>query len=491
MKLSEIQKQIASIRIFNDQEISLSQIKRDNQSFQSNDVFVAIKGNSWDGHSFVETAAKSASLIVIEDPQLVEVLQLAKCNFWYAANSRKALTDLLAILAKSQLQEMNFIGITGTNGKTSLSNLVEQAYQCSGEAIGVIGTIDHHFKDQVWPTKLTSPGPIELVNRLIEMSEAGALKIAMEVSSHALDQYRADSIRFKAAVFLNLTQDHLDYHGDMENYFRAKCRLFTDLLAEDGIAIVNKDDPYGQRLLDLPIQKKKVSFGGPITNADYTYEILEESLSSLSLSVQSKSHQEELSLNLLGSYNAENFVAALAVANEMVPNFSWKQFAQNTRPIRGRLERVENDKELHCFVDYAHTPDALQKALQAIRNANLKKKKVHCVFGAGGDRDKTKRPLMAKAVEALADFVYVTSDNPRTEDAQSIIDDIFEGFKKKKSKKIFSEVDRKKAMQMAVNNAKLGDVILVAGKGHEDYQEINGERLFFSDTQALKEILGS
>ncbi|MEE6249060.1 MAG: cyanophycin synthetase, partial [Bdellovibrionota bacterium] len=198
-----------------------------------------------------------------------------------------------------------------------------------------------------------------------------------------------------------------------------------------------------------------------------------------------------LSLNLLGSYNAENFVAALAVANEMIPNFSWKHFAQNTKPIRGRLERVENEKELHCFVDYAHTPDALLKALQAINNANLKKKKVHCVFGAGGDRDKTKRPLMAKAAESLADFIYVTSDNPRTEDPQAIIDDIFEGFKKKKSKKIFSEIDRKKAMQMAVNNAKLGDVILVAGKGHEDYQEINGERLFFSDVQALKEILGN
>ncbi|MAF92044.1 MAG: UDP-N-acetylmuramoyl-L-alanyl-D-glutamate--2,6-diaminopimelate ligase [Bdellovibrionaceae bacterium] len=491
MKLSEIQKQIASIRIFNDQIISLEQIKRDNQSFQKNDVFVAIKGNSWDGHSFIEEAAKTASLVVIEDPQYVEVLQMAKCNFWYAANARKALTDLLAILVNSKLQEMGFIGITGTNGKTSLSNLLEQAYECSGESIGVIGTIDHHYKNQVWPTKLTSPGPIELVHRLIEMSEAGAHKIAMEVSSHALDQYRADSIRFKAAVFLNLTQDHLDYHHSMENYFRAKCRLFTDLLTEDGIAVINKDDPYGQRLMDLPIKNKKVSFGRLGSSADYNYEILEESLSSLKINVKSNSHQEELSLNLLGSYNAENFVAALAVANEMIPNFSWKHFAQNTKPIRGRLERVENEKELHCFVDYAHTPDALLKALQAINNANLKKKKVHCVFGAGGDRDKTKRPLMAKAAESLADFIYVTSDNPRTEDPQAIIDDIFEGFKKKKSKKIFSEIDRKKAMQMAVNNAKLGDVILVAGKGHEDYQEINGERLFFSDVQALKEILGN
>jgi UDP-N-acetylmuramoyl-L-alanyl-D-glutamate--2,6-diaminopimelate ligase len=361
---------------------------------------------------------------------------------------------------------------------------------------GVLGTINHHLGDQVWPTEMTTPDPISLQKRLREMKDAGAKAVAMEVSSHALAQHRADGVQFNTAIFTNLTRDHLDYHKSMNDYFLAKQKLFTDLMWKSQknphFAVVNIDDDWGAKM--RVASSASLWSYGQRKNADFRYEITKVDFSRTDFELKTPVGEYKAHIPMCGAHNVANAVAVIAAAATagIPPKASIDALAR-FEGVPGRLQFVPNSKSLNVFVDYAHTPDAVESVLQAL-NQVRQQTNSHCqiwtVFGCGGDRDKGKRPLMAQKAIQGSDHVMVTSDNPRTEDPYSIISDIMDGFSEQQRKdRVMMEVDRKKAIEKVFKFAKPHDVILIAGKGHEDYQIIGTEKIRFSDYEIAKELL--
>lgn len=493
MRLSQLQQASGlAIHIYEDREIHGAQISRDSHAFQAGQVFVAIRGQRWDGHSFIDTAIeRGAALVVFEDPSYRQRLQQHGINHLHATCSRKALAQILASLNQRLNESIQFIGITGTNGKTSISHFIEQGFALQQQQIGVLGTIDHHYGDTRWPTELTSPGALELQTRIQQMYDLGARSICMEVSSHALHQHRVDAITFAAAVFTNLSQDHLDYHLDMESYFAAKRRLFTELLRPEGFCVFNGDCPFASRLQDLQLRQKKFSFGKG-EHCSYRYQLLQsDAWGSDFVLVSPRGRQESLHIALPGLFSIENFLAALVVLDQIWPSFCWQDFARSITAAPGRLQRVPNDKGVHAFVDFAHSPDALEKVLLSLRSLRTGRARIGCVFGAGGDRDASKRAVMAEACERVADFAIVTSDNPRSEDPAAISEQICAGFSTPyRQQHLHVQLDRRRAIELAVSMTKPGDILLVAGKGHETYQEIAGKKYDFDDRLILAQALG-
>jgi UDP-N-acetylmuramoyl-L-alanyl-D-glutamate--2,6-diaminopimelate ligase len=354
--------------------------------------------------------------------------------------------------------------------------------------------VDHHVGANKWPTQLTTPGSAELTARLQAFARLGTKAMAMEVSSHALSQFRADGVPFNVAVFTNLTRDHLDFHYDMEEYFEAKRRLFTELIPNVRVpkgAAINVEDEYGRKLatsLKIPL----MTYGE--SEADITYKILQQDFTGTDLELNIKGAKENLKIAIPCRHNVQNALAAVAAVLLLGLDKEKTLKAISTFPgVKGRLEPVANGKNLHVFVDYAHTDDALKSvltSLKIIRDSQKQKSKIITVFGCGGDRDRGKRPLMFNAAFGLSDTVIVTSDNPRTEDPNGILDDILRKVKPEDlNKKVFREVDRKKAIAMALNQAQPGDVVLIAGKGHEEYQILGTQRVHFSDSEVVKECL--
>ena len=449
-------------------------ITQNSKEVQEGWVFVVIKGSNIDGHQFVEEALqRGASLVYVErdvgikDPRIVKV-----------EDTRQVLGQLASDFFGRPSQVLKVIGITGTNGKTTTTHIVESVLNRGGISTGLIGTIYYRFKGNIYEYEgRTTPDPIKWHGTLKRMLDDGAEVVVSEISSHALDQKRIWGTKFFATVFTNLSQDHLDYHGTMEDYFRAKLRLFKDYPQE--YSIINADDPYGQKILK-ELKGKALTYGkeGNLKILDF-----ESSLEGSKLKVSWQGRTFEFYSNLRGDFQAYNLSAGIIVGFLFGLDEQTIQEGLKEVVVPGRFETFLKDGKL-AIVDYAHTPDALEKVLITARR--LTKRKLWVVFGAGGNRDRTKRPLMGSVAERLADVVVITSDNPRWEEPEAIIDDILQGINFRE--KVIVQKDRREAIIFALQNAKEGDVIVIAGKGHEDYQEIKGMRYPFKDQDVVKEV---
>jgi UDP-N-acetylmuramoylalanyl-D-glutamate--2,6-diaminopimelate ligase (EC 6.3.2.13) len=458
--------------------VELSKIKgitQNSKKVQEGWVFVAIKGSSTDGHNFVQEALnRGASLVFVERDVGIKDERIIKVE-----DTRKLLGELANEFFGRPSERLKVVGITGTNGKTTSSHIVESVLNAGGIPTGLIGTIYYRFKDKIYEYEgRTTPDPIQWHRTLKQMLQDGAEAVVCEVSSHALDQRRVWGTKFFITAFTNLSQDHLNYHGSMENYFRAKLRLFVEYSQE--YSLINIDDEYGRRILK-ELKGGAITYGreGNLRIIDF-----ETSIEGSKLTLEWEGRTYKFFSNLRGEFQAYNLSLGILVGFLFGLDAQTIQQGVKRVIVPGRFETFFKEGKL-AIVDYAHTPDALEKVLITARR--LTKDKLWVVFGAGGNRDKTKRPLMGKVAEKWADFVVITSDNPRWEEPEAIIEDILKGIEQKK--KVFVQKDRKEAIKFALQNAKEGDVVLIAGKGHEDYQEIKGVKYPFKDQDVVKEVL--
>jgi len=473
-------------------------------------VFVAIRGSKVDGHSFIsEAIQRGAKAVVVEDPSLVprEFSGFVQT----VDSSRRELARLSAAWQRSPSKELFTVGVTGTNGKTTTTHMIEAVLNHGGLPTGVIGTIDHHLGAKVWSTERTTPDPVVFQTRLRQFVESGAKAVAIEVTSHALDQSRVESVEFDVGLFTNLTRDHLDYHGTIEAYFESKLKFFTELLHRSEKprprAILHIDDPWIEKAFQriVPLKKPDVwTFGqkcrdrtSGANHVDFEYEILTQGFDGAEIVLKSPFGERRLQLAMAGIYNIQNAVGAMATGLAAGFNIDLASKAiESLRGVNGRLESVENSLGLNVFVDYAHTDDAITailRLLQDLRSASKSRTsgrpQIITVFGCGGDRDAGKRPLMMKAALGGSDTVIVTSDNPRTEDPEKIIDDAMTGASPSDHSRIHRVVDRRRALMKALEIATQGDVILIAGKGHEVTQTIGTQKFPFSDVLVVRELM--
>jgi UDP-N-acetylmuramoyl-L-alanyl-D-glutamate--2,6-diaminopimelate ligase len=471
-------------------EVEIGKVQYDSRKIQRSDCFVALKGTASDGHNFVQTAInQGAKVVVLQDEN---VLPDALCMHAgvikvVVPDTRKALATISSNYYGHPSKKLKFIGVTGTNGKTTTSHLMKSILEAAGEKVGLVGTIEYKIGDRIIPATHTTPESLELNELFAMMVESGCTSVSMEVSSHALDQSRVYGLDFDVAIFTNLTQDHLDYHNTMERYFEAKKILFTGL-KESGYAIINHDDRWGTKLLES-VTGKKYSFGITTTS---DMQVLDLKLGIDGTTFQVRNHIGEFSLTtpLIGRFNVYNALAAYSAGVALgIPRELVIKGIDNLKNVRGRFERISSPAGWTAIVDYAHTPDALENCLKTIHDILPKKNhgRIITVFGAGGDRDKTKRPLMGHIAGDYSDLVIVTSDNPRTERPEDIIDDVMRGIIRHAS--VLREVDRRTAIEKAIKCAQPNDVVLIAGKGHEDYQIIGKEKKHFSDREVVESLL--
>ncbi len=448
-------------------------------------LFVALRGVHADGHRFLEEAlAKGATALVVEEcsPALQQRAQQAGCTVVQVPNSRQAFALLASAYYGHPGRCLRLVGITGTNGKTTTSYIIESILQAAGKAVGVIGTINYRLGAQHLPASHTTPDALQLHELLAQMVQANLDYTVMEVSSHALDQQRVWGCRFEAAVFTNLSRDHYDYHGTAEAYFAAKARLFQDLPAV--WHIINLDDPYGQRLLHM--SRARLLTYGLEGEATLKPSAVQHGLVGIRFTLSTTKGQLEIVSPLVGRHNVYNLLAgiAVAIAFDIDAGAITQGIAQLQR-VPGRLERVDGGQDFAVFVDYAHTPDALEQVLQLVRAETPGR--LVTVFGCGGDRDPGKRPLMGLVATGLSDYTIITSDNPRTEDPQRIIDAIVTGVER--SGDYITIPDRQEAIEHAIAVAQPWDTIVIAGKGHEDYQILGQTRRHFDDREVAQAAL--
>lgn len=441
-------------------------------------LFVCIKGATFDGHDAAENmVAKGCSVIVCEKDLGLENQIIVK-------DSREVFTRLCAAWFGHPESEITLIGVTGTNGKTTITTVIKKALASFGKRVGLIGTCQNEIDGKIIPTTRTTPEPYDLYELLRAMVDQGCEYAVMEVSSQGLEQKRVAGCNFKAAVFTNLTQDHLDVHGTMENYYQAKKILFS--ICEN--AVINIDDEYGRRYFD-EITCPKKTYSACNTEADFLAEDILLSASGVKYVFSDGRNKHNVSFAMPGVFNVSNSLAVIACLEILgfAPERTIEALAE-VNGVRGRAEVVPtNGKDFTVICDYAHTPDALANVLSAIRNASVGK--VKCLFGCGGNRDATKRPLMAAAAADNSDFLIITSDNPRNEKPEDIIDDILKGLEGKNTPYV-TIVDRKEAIFWAVKNAEKDDIIVLAGKGHEDYQILaGGVKIHFDEREVVADAL--
>ncbi len=450
-------------------------------------LFIAKKGFKYDSHKDVrKVALQGATAIILENKDFFQDLKDIDVTVALTNNSRKSEAIISSRFYNDPSSEMEVIGITGTNGKTSTSYILAQFYELLDKNVGVIGTLGYKYKGYKFGEGNTTPGAIEWFQLLREMKDLGAEVITAEISSHALDQYRVYGTKFAGGIFTNLTQDHLDYHKNLDDYFFAKRKL-VDLVLErnpDGIFVTNIDDNYGRELYQIYKDKIRIITYGYSEDADF--RILDTRLTFNGQHFIASYRGEHLNIftNLLGDFNVYNLSAAISylIGKGYHPSCI-VELAKHIKPIKGRFETIETD--FLVVNDYAHTPDALEKVLKSIKK--LKPRRIITVFGAGGNRDKSKRPKMGRIVEEFSDIVIITSDNPRFEDPEDIIKDIKSGMKLEK--KTFVITDRELAIEKAICLAQKKDVVLIAGKGHETYQIIRDKIYPFDDIEVAKKYL--
>lgn len=447
-------------------------------------VFVAIKGAQEDGSRFIAEAIENGARAVVLKSQDTRHMSQDNVVFIEVEDDRMALAQLACAFYGNPSEKLSTVGVTGTNGKTTVTYLIEAILKSCGEVPGVIGTVNNRFQDRVFPSLNTTPGPLELQSMLADMLNSKATYSVMEVSSHALDQDRTALINFSAGIFTNLTQDHLDYHKSLEEYFSAKSKLFCGL-CDSALSIINADDPYGVKL--KKISRGKVITYGIDSECDVKARDLKMDLSSSGFFLQGKTWKGQIKTRLIGRHNVYNILAAFAWAEGAgLDPLKVKSAIEGFYLVPGRLERVGSDRGFSVFVDYAHTEDALKNVLSALRQ--IQHERIIVVFGCGGERDKTKRPKMGSVVSQMADFAIITNDNPRSEEPEEIIGNIRSGI----AKDNFCVIpDRLEAIKKSLSLAKPGDIVLVAGKGHEDYQIIKGKTTHFDDREVVRKCLQS
>ncbi len=479
----------------------------DSRKVQGGEIFVAIAGAQADGASYVEAAVQAGAAYIVSSKEVCALYETAypQCTFVSHEHARTALWQLASAYYATEniWQEMRVMGVTGTNGKTTMAYLLEHLFTALGHTVGVMGTVSYRWPGFEEVAPLTTPDSLTVHSMLARMYADGVRHVIMEVSSHALEQERVGGVHFAGAVFSNLTQDHLDYHKDMQSYFEAKACLFDKLPLVDKAFAINIDDAYGRQLMARMSQESQgysfalQSGAEPCRGKQHIQgEICSMSTKGLHLKMHAQGlqgeQQWELISPLVGAFNASNLLAVQSIALSLGVTIEQLQHLAGFGGVCGRLERVQNAKDLDVFVDYAHTPDALINVLQALQSAGFTK--IITVFGCGGNRDRSKRPLMGAAVAKLSQVAVLTSDNPRREEPQAILDDVLPGLQSGGAVEIFVEVDRRlatqKALQILEDAAQAGEhaAVLIAGKGHEDYQIVGDVKHPYSDQKTVQEL---
>lgn len=462
-------------------DIEIKGIACDSKAVNRDYLFIAVPGTKIDGHRFVNEAVERGAVAVVIEKDIMLGDGIAKI---YVKDSRTALARIANEFYGRPAERLKCIGITGTNGKTTISYLMDNIVSAAGHKAGLIGTINYRIGERIIPATNTTPGPVELYNFMNKMLQNSIDYLVMEVSSHSLDQRRVEGIDFAVAIFTNLTGDHLDYHKTLDEYFNAKAKLFEGLGA-GSYGIINIDDEWGKKLVRR--SKGKVTTYGTKPGADFLASGMELSLNGTKFTIDTPAGQMKIDTKLIGLHDVYNITAAVAAGSTLgFPLEAVKRGVENVRAVPGRLESIDCGQPFKVFVDYAHTDDALYNVLSALRP--LISERIIVVFGCGGDRDKTKRPRMGKVACKLADLVIVTSDNPRSEDPQTITKEIVAGIG---SKNYTVVVDRMQAIRQALSAARDGDCVLIAGKGHETYQVLKDTTVAFDDREVARKILCS
>ena len=483
MNLSELLKNVKPIAVHGDIDIDIKGVNIDSRKIENGHLFIAMKGTQVDGHKFIDKAiALGATAILLEDmPETLE----DKVTYVQVKSTEEDAGKVATLFYGDPSKKLKLVGVTGTNGKTTIATLLYEMFREFGYKVGLLSTVCNYIDDKAIPADHTTPDPIELNRLLGDMVAEGCEYAFMECSSHAIHQRRISGLDFTGAIFTNLTRDHLDYHKTFENYRNAK-KMFFDDLSKNAFAITNADDKNG--MIMVQNTKATIKTYSIKRMADFRAKILECHFEGMYLEIDGK----EVGVQFIGKFNVSNLLAVYGAAVMLGKKPEDILVALSTlKSVNGRLEPIQSPEGYTAIVDYAHTPDALENVLAAIHEVlDTKGGHIITVCGAGGHRDKGKRPLMAQEAVKQSDTVILTSDNPRDEDPQAIINDMLAGLDTKQKKKVLNIVDRKEAIRTAAMMAKKGDVILVAGKGHENYQEINGVKHHFDDHEVIREIFG-
>ncbi|MBR1769654.1 MAG: UDP-N-acetylmuramoyl-L-alanyl-D-glutamate--2,6-diaminopimelate ligase [Bacteroidales bacterium] len=480
--LKEILHGLKTEQVINERELYVTGIVFDSRKVQEGSVFVAEKGEQTDGHLYISSAIdKGAKVVVFEDfSDKWEIKD--DVTYIKVKSSSLALGIMANNFYDNPTKKLRLIGITGTNGKTTTVTLLYKMFSSMGFPCGLVSTIENRIKEQVLPTERTTPDAVTLSSLFAKMVEEGCEYAFMEVSSHAVVQNRIAGLHFFGAIFSNITLDHLDYHKTFANYIKAKKKFFDDLSSKS-FALTNLDDKNGSVMIQNT-KAKKYSYSLSSASSDFKAAVLEDSFEGLHLKLDNK----EIFSPMIGRFNVYNLLAVYSAA--VLCGIDKERVLISLSaltPARGRFECYRISTGAVAVIDYAHTPDALENVLTTINEINkFRGQKVFCIVGCGGDRDKTKRPIMGEIGQRLSDTLILTSDNPRTEDPNQILEDMKQGLKKDKSGKVhFCITDRAEAIKLACTLAKKDDIILVAGKGHEDYQEINHVKHHFDDREEI------
>ena len=483
MLLSELVKLLDEYRTQNYTDVEINGLSYNSLTTKQGDIFICIRGEIVDGHKYAKSAVeKGAVALFCEEELPIKVPQII------VEDTKRTMANIASVFYGEPSKKINLVGVTGTNGKTTVTHLLQKILEENNEKCALIGTLGYKLSsnDEYKEAKHTTPQPPELQRNLRLMSDSDIKNVVMEVSSHSLEQKRVGCCEFNGAVLTNLTQDHLDYHITMRNYFKAKALLFESL-KEGAFAVINADDEYAKDFINVVPNGVKVLTYGVKKDADVKASDIDFSVDGAKLTVEFNGKTEKMNLHLNGMFSVYNALAAFSTALAM--NIDYKviiKSLENTKSVAGRFEIVS--KKPLVIIDYAHTPDGLENVLKAARELTPSTSNLICLFGCGGDRDTTKRPKMGKIADELSDKVVISSDNPRSEDPQLIISDIMAGIKTVNTQRIFVEPDRGEAIKFLKSISKEDDVIVIAGKGHEDYQILKNETIHFDDREEARKV---
>ena len=479
--LKDILYRVTINRVIGSTSVAINNIEFDSRKIEFNDVFVSIKGVLSDGHNYIEKATDLGALVIICEKIPDKIIN--GITYVEVDNSNIALSVLAANYYGNPSDDIQLIGITGTNGKTTVATLLYKLFKKAGFKVGLLSTVKIFIDNKEYKATHTTPDSLTINRYLKEMVDEGIEFCFMEVSSHGIDQMRTRNLNFKGAVFTNLSHDHLDYHKDFAAYRDVK-KMFFDQLPKNAFALTNSDDKNGKYMLQNTKAKKYTYALKSI--ADYKSQVLENQFNGLLLKING----QELWVKLIGNFNAYKLLAIYAVADLLgLENLEILQLMSELESVDGRFQYVVSKNNITAIVDYAHTPDALKNILETINAIRSKNEDLITIIGCGGDRDVAKRPKMGNIAASLSSKVIFTSDNPRSENPATIIESMEKGVSGENFNKTLSIADRKQAIKTACQLAKNGDIILIAGKGHETYQEINGKRIDFDDYKIINELL--
>ncbi|HET8752933.1 MAG TPA: UDP-N-acetylmuramoyl-L-alanyl-D-glutamate--2,6-diaminopimelate ligase [Salinimicrobium sp.] len=481
MVLKDILYKVPLEAVVGNTRVSINSIQFDSRNVAFNDVFVAIKGTTSDGHEYIEKASEQGALVIVCEEMPEKIVN--GITYIQVKNTHQALAIMASNFFGNPSENLKLVGVTGTNGKTTIASLLHQLFTKAGFKVGLLSTVEILVGTKKYQATHTTPDSLSINSYLKKMNKAGVEYCFMEVSSHGIAQHRTSGLKFAGGIFTNLSHDHLDYHKSFAEYRDVK-KAFFDQLPASAFALVNVDDKNG--LVMLQNTKAKKYTYALKSYADFKAKILESEFSGLLL----KLNEQEVWTKLIGTFNAYNILAIYAASELLgLNNLESLKLISELESVSGRFQYFISEEKITAIVDYAHTPDALQNVLETINSIRTKNEELITVVGCGGDRDKTKRPKMANIATALSTKVIFTSDNPRTEDPEKIIEEMEAGVEPQNYKKTISITNRKQAIKTACQMAQENDIILIAGKGHETYQEINGKRFDFDDLKLVTDIL--